>query len=168
MSLGSSEASVCRQRVRFPLLQLYLSLSKQMPCADVSVAHLQPEVALLPGLQKRSKSHVESQGWRAQTPLTQSRPGAQALPQRPQLSLSIFASWQVPLQVIVPRPLQLGVGEVEVVELVDVIFREVELALRVVDGNSVVLKDVELDIKDVEEIVALSVIDEDWPEDVNE
>lgn len=72
------------------------------------------------------------------------------------------------MQVIVPRPLQLGVGEVEVVELVDVIFREVELALRVVDGNSVVLKDVELDIKDVEEIVALSVIDEDWPEDVNE
>ena len=79
---------------------------------------------------------------------------------------------------MVPRTVQLGVDVgvgvgvgvevVEVVELTDVAFDEVELVLSVEDGDVVVLKDVELDDKDVDEIVEAFVVEKGKLEDVEE
>src|SRR5690242_689233 len=110
-----------------------------------------PAGRLGPGLQERSKSHVESQGSRAHTPLTQVEPSAQTLPQLPQLSLSFVANRQVPLQRMVPGMGQLGVGVVGVVELAFVVLGRVALVLSVEHGVVVVSREEELDDEDVKD-----------------
>lgn len=59
---------------------------------------------------------------------------------------------------MVPRPLHIGVGELEVVEDVEPVFEVVELVFRAVDEIVAVPKDEELNVKDVRD-VAISVVE---------
>lgn len=156
-SPGVSETSVLKQGMRLALPHWYLFLSKQIPWLDSSVAQMQLEVVLLPELQGRSESQVELHGARAHTPFLQSWLGPQTLPQRPQLSLSVFKSKQVPLHSMVPTPLQVGVREVVVAGLVDVVFKGAKLVVWVAEGIEVILKDVEFVEGDVHDIAVVFV-----------
>ena len=59
---------------------------------------------------------------------------------------------------MVPRPLHIGVGELEVVEDVEPVFEVVELVFRAVDEIVAVPKDEEFNVKDVRD-VAISVVE---------
>lgn len=86
---------------------------------------------------------------------------AHTLPQLPQLFRSAVAFRQVPLQVIKPRSReQVGVAEVDVVELVDVVLKVVELVLEVEGELAVLSVDTELVDQDVDGLVAVPVLEE--------
>jgi hypothetical protein len=81
-----------------------------MPWPSSSVAQMQLDVDV-PLLDPHVLSHaqLESQGGRAHTPLTQSNPSLQALPQLPQFARSFFVSVHLPLHWLQPGPVQVGV-----------------------------------------------------------